>query len=112
MHARTMTLEAGKIIEPRRRILFPLGKQVMKLRQLRSKGINPPISDFPLDYIISFGECGDLNQASPFSKLIVAINERLTLSRDRDASLESKLRLEPMIYHYFDHTSLKISFPR
>lgn len=40
MHARTMTLEAGKIIEPRRRILFPLGKQVMKLRQLRSKGIN------------------------------------------------------------------------
>lgn len=107
MHARTMTLEAGKIIEPRRRILFPLGKQVMKLRQLRSR-----IFRSIFNYIISFGEHGDLNQASPFSKLIVAINERLTLSRDRDASLEPKLRLEPMIYHYFDHTSLKISFPR
>lgn len=64
MHARTMN-QGENNRNTRRRILLPLEKQVMKLRSnWESKRINPGIFQSIFNYTISFGEYGDLNQAS------------------------------------------------
>lgn len=90
-----MTLEAGKMIESRRRILFPLEKQFMKLRRIYEIAIRKNQSSnlgFSGRYLIirtiQWIRRFRSSLGTPFSKLIVAINATQRLTLFKDASLE------------------------